>query len=341
MFFNIVSNFVYKRNKIMFRFILKRVLLFIPTILGVLFIVFTINYLTPSDPVYATYGTNITPEDYEARKTEMGLNEPFFVQFYNYVKGAVTGDLGASYSNKRSVMTQIWERAPKTLLLGAIGMAITIIIGIFCGIISATRQKSGLDYALTSISLFFASVPNFWLGLMLIIVFSNLLGWLPATGIRTWTGWILPCVTLGLGPLANVTRITRSSMLDVIRQDYIRTARSKGLNEKQIIYKHALRNALIPVVTVIGFMLSMIMGGSAVIEGIFSFPGIGQMLMTAVSQADYPLIMGSVLFISLFVCVVNLLVDILYGFIDPRIKAQYIGAKKIKKAPSVQKKEAA
>ena len=323
----------------MIRFILKRVLLFIPTVLGVLFIVFTINYYTPSDPVYATYGMNISPEDYAMKREEMGLNDPFFVQFFNYVKNAVRLDLGSSYNNKRPVMDQILERAPKTLLLGAIGIAITVVIGILCGIVSATKQGSALDYTLTTISLIIASMPNFWLGLMLIIVFSHMLGWLPATGIKSWTGWILPCITLGLGPLANVMRITRSSMLDVIRQDYIRTARSKGLTERQIIYKHALRNALIPVVTVIGFMLSMIMGGSAVVEGIFSFPGIGAMLMSAVSLADYPLIMGSVLFISLFVCIVNLLVDILYGFIDPRIKAQYVGVKKKKKKTEQNRKE--
>lgn len=318
----------------MFRFILKRVLLFIPTVLGVLFIVFTINQITPSDPVYATYGTNITQEQYEQRKEEMGLNKPFIVQYVDYVINACKLDLGTSYANKRPVMDQILERAPKTLLLGALGISLTVIIGIFCGIVSATKQKSALDYILTTISLIFASMPNFWLGLMLIIVFSQMLGWLPATGIRTWTGWILPVVTLGLGPLANITRITRSSMLDVIRQDYIRTARSKGLTERQIIYKHALRNALIPVVTVIGFMMSMIMGGSAVVEGIFSFPGIGMMLMSAINQADFPLIQGSVVFISLFVCVVNLAVDILYGFIDPRIKAQYVSVKKVKKTVS-------
>ena len=325
----------------MFRFILKRVLLFIPTVLGVLFIVFTINEITPSDPVYATYGTNMTQEVYEQRKEEMGLNKPFIVRYVDYVINACKLDLGKSYSNKRPVMDQILERAPKTLLLGALGIALTVIIGILCGIVSATKQGTAVDYIVTTISLIFASMPNFWLGLMLIILFSQILGWLPATGIQSWTGWILPVVTLGIGPLANITRITRSSMLDVIRQDYIRTARSKGLTERQIIYKHALRNALIPVVTVIGFMMSMIMGGSAVVEGIFSFPGIGMMLMTAVAQADFPLIQGSVVFISLFVCVVNLVVDILYGFIDPRIKAQYVSVKKVKKAVSQDGKEGA
>ncbi len=277
---------------------------------------------------------NISQEDYDAKYEELGLDEPFFTQFFNYVKGIVTElDLGTSYTNKRPVMDQILERCPKTLALGAIGMLITIVIGIPCGIISATKQRSALDYSVTGVSLFFASVPNFWLALMLVILFAQELKWLPASAryLDDWKSWILPCLTLGLGPLANVTRITRSSMLDVIRQDYIRTARAKGLTERQIIFKHALRNAMIPVITVIGFMLSMIMGGSAVIEGIFSFPGIGAMLMTAIATADYPLILGTIVFISLFVCIINLLVDILYGFIDPRIKAQYLSGKKRKK----------
>jgi peptide/nickel transport system permease protein len=308
----------------MLRFVAKRIALFIPVVLGVLFIIFTINYFTPSDPVYSTLGMNITEEEYQQKSQELGLDKPFTVQFVRYLGNIVRLDLGVSYINKRSVADQIWERAGKTLLLGGIGMLITVAIGIPSGIISATRQYSVLDYSVTGISLFFASMPNFWLALMLIILFTLKLDWLPATDISSWKGWVLPCLTLGLGPLANVTRITRSSMLDVIRQDYIRTAKAKGLSKRATIIKHALKNALIPVITVIGFMLSMIMGGSAVIEGVFSFPGIGAMLVTAISTADYPLIMGSVLFISLFVCIVNLIVDILYGFIDPRIKAQYM-----------------
>jgi peptide/nickel transport system permease protein len=308
----------------MLRFVAKRIALFIPVVLGVLFIIFTINYFTPSDPVYSTLGMNITEEEYQQKSQELGLDKPFTVQFVRYLGNIVHLDLGVSYINKRSVADQIWERAGKTLLLGGIGMLITVAIGIPSGIISATRQYSVLDYSVTGISLFFASMPNFWLALMLIILFTLKLDWLPATDISSWKGWVLPCLTLGLGPLANVTRITRSSMLDVIRQDYIRTAKAKGLSKRATIIKHALKNALIPVITVIGFMLSMIMGGSAVIEGVFSFPGIGAMLVTAISTADYPLIMGSVLFISLFVCIVNLIVDILYGFIDPRIKAQYM-----------------
>ena len=326
----------------MFRYILKRVLLFIPTILGVLFIVFTVNKISSNDPVYGKYGVNMTQEVYEQRREEMGLNKPFIVQYGEYVINACKLDLGISYSLKKPVMTLIVEKAPKTLLLGALGIALTVVVGIVCGIVSATKQGSFVDYLVTTISLIFASMPNFWLGLMLIILFASILGWLPAEGGKeAWQSWILPVITLGIGPLANITRITRSSMLDVIRQDYIRTARSKGLTERQIIYKHALRNALIPVVTVIGFMMSMIMGGSAVVESVFNFEGIGKMLKDAVAQADFPLIQGSVVVIALFVCVINLVVDILYGIIDPRIKAQYASVKKVKKAVPQEEKEGA
>lgn len=322
----------------MFWFIGKRLLLFIPVLFGVVLIVFTINHFTPSDPVYSIMGVNITQEQYDVKYEQLGLNDPFFVQFFNYVKNLITKfDMGTSYSNKRPVAEQILERAPATLKLGLIGIAITIIIGIPCGIISATKQYSALDYSVTTLSLIFASMPNFWLALMMIIVFSLNLKWLPATGIGTWKHWILPCLTIGIGPVASVTRITRSSMLEVIRQDYVRTARAKGLTERDIIWKHALKNALIPVITVVGYMASMIMGGSVVIEAIFSFPGLGNLMMTAITSADYPLVLGSVLFVSVFVCVINLVVDLFYGFIDPRIKAQYTRSSvRMKKKPAVQ-----
>ena len=312
----------------MLKFIAKRVLLFIPVLLGVLFVVFTINYFTPADPVNAILGYNITQEQYDAKYEQLGLDDPFFVQFYNYVKGVVTEfDFGTSYQNKRPVSVQIAERLGVTIKLGAIGLAITVIIGIPFGIVSATRQNSPLDYTVTVLSLFFASLPNFWLALMLIILLSLKAGILPATGINSWKGWIMPCITLGMTPLAAVTRMTRSSMLEVIRQDYIRTAYAKGLTDREVIWKHALKNAMIPVVTTVGYMASMIFGGAVVIESIFSIPGLGMLMQTAITNADYPMVLGSVLVVSFFVCVINLLVDLLYGFLDPRIKAQYTGGK--------------
>lgn len=321
----------------MFKFIVKRLLLFIPVIIGVLFMVFTINYFTPADPVYSIMGYNISQEQYDIKSEQLGLDDPFFVRFYNYVEDVVTRfDLGTSYQNKRSVSEQIIERFPVTLYLGVISIFITIALGIPFGIISATKQRSALDYTVTSVSLFFASMPNFWLALMMILLFSYKLKWLPATGIDTWQHWILPCLTMGLGPVASVTRMTRSSMLDVVRQDYIRTAYSKGLTKREVTWKHALKNALIPVVTVIGYMASMILGGAVVIEAIFNIPGLGMLMQTAITQADYPLVLGSVLVVSIFVCIINLLVDLIYGFIDPRIKAHYTaGARKKKKRAAV------
>ena len=315
----------------MFKFIAKRVLLFVPVLLGVLLVVFTINYFTPADPVYSIMGYSITQEQYDAKYEQLGLDDPFFVQFFNYLKGIVTEfDLGTSYQNKRAVATQIGERLGVTIKLGVIGLAITVLIGIPCGIIAATKQNSPLDYTVSVFSLFLASMPNFWLALMLIIILSLNLGWLPATGINSWKGWVMPCITLGVTPLAGVTRMTRSSMLEVIRQDYIRTAYAKGLTEREVIWRHALKNAMIPVVTVVGQMASMIFGGAVVIESIFSIPGLGMLMQTAITNADYPVVLGSVLVVSFFVCVINLLVDLLYGFLDPRIKAQYTGGKKSK-----------
>lgn len=316
----------------MVKYILKRLLLMIPVLLGVIFIVFTINQLSPGDPVVGLLGSNYTEAQYKAKEVELGLDKPFLVQFVNYVKGIVTEfDLGTSYQTKRPVTKEILERFPTTLKLGLIGVAITVIVGVPFGIVSATKQYSPLDYGVTVVSLFFASMPNFWMALMMIIIFSLNLKWLPATGLDTWKHWILPCLAIGLSPVATVTRITRSSMLDVVRQDYIRTARSKGLNERKIIFRHALKNAIIPVVTVIGMQMGMIMGGSVVIEAIFAIPGLGSLMMSAINGKNYPLIQGIVLFLSMSICIMNLIVDLVYGFIDPRIRAQY-GAKKKKAA---------
>lgn len=306
------------------KYILRRLLALIPVLLGVVFIVFTINQLSPGDPVVGLLGSNYTEEQYQAKEAELGLDKPFLVQFFNYVKGIVTKlDFGTSFQTKRPVTTEILGRFPVTLMLGFIGVLITVIVGVPFGIISATKQYSPIDYGVTIVSLFFASMPNFWMGLMMIIIFSLNLKWLPATGLDTWKHWILPALAIGLPPVATVTRITRSSMLDVIRQDYIRTARSKGLNERAVIMRHALRNAIIPVVTVIGMQMGLIMGGSVVIEAIFAIPGLGSLLMSAINNKDYPLIQGIVLFLSLSIGLMNLLVDIIYGVIDPRIKSQY------------------
>lgn len=326
------------------KYIVKRVLWMIPVLLGVLFIVFTINRLTPGDPVAAILGSNYTQEQYAQKEAEMGLDKPFLVQFANYVKGIVTSfDLGTSYQSRQAVGGEIAKRLPTTLSLGVLGVLVTALIGIPLGIIAATHQNSFFDYTVTVVSMFFASMPNFWMALMMIIIFSLNLHWVPATGLGTWKAWILPVLSLGLSPVASVTRMTRSSMLEVIRQDYIRTARAKGLEEGKVIRRHALKNALINVVTVIGMQMSMIMGGSVIVESIFAIPGLGTYMMQGINTKDYPVVQGCVLVIALSVCIMNLLVDIVYGFIDPRVMAQYTaGKKKKEKAPQdAKQKEAA
>lgn len=321
------------------KFIIKRILWMIPVLLGVLFIVFTINRLTPGDPVAAILGANYTPEQYAQQETAMGLDKPFLVQFVNYVKGIVTEfNFGISYQSRQDVGAEIARRLPTTLAIGVLGVLVTAVIGIPLGIIAANHQNSIFDYIVTVVSMFFASMPNFWMALMMIILFSLNLGWFPATGLDSWKAWILPVLALGLSPVASVTRMTRSSMLEVIRQDYIRTARAKGLAERIITRRHALKNALINVVTVIGMQLSMIMGGSVIIESIFAIPGLGTYMMQGINTKDYPVVQGCVLIIAMSVCVMNLIVDLVYGFVDPRVMAQYTAGKK--KTES-KKKEAA
>ncbi len=326
----------------MIKFIIKRTLWIIPTILGVMLIIFAINELMPGDPAMSALGSNYTEELYQQKREEMGLNDPIAIRYVKYVVGFVTRfDMGESYSSFRPVSKMIGERLGVTIELGLYGSLITIVFGIVIGIISAVKQYSALDYITTVLATFFASMPNFWLALMGVIIFSQNLHLLPAAGLTTWKHWIMPVICVGIGPIALVVRMTRTSMLDVIRQDYIRTARAKGVKERAVIYQHALRNALIPVITVIGMQLSMIFGGSIIVETIFSIPGMGMLLLSAINSRDYTVIQGCVLVLSLAVCIINLLVDVAYAFADPRIKAQYTGdkAKKRRVSGGAEKKE--
>lgn len=312
--------------------------------LGVLLIVFIIMRMAPGDPVLAQLGNHYTQEQYEAKEHALGLDKPVVLQFVDYVKNIVTKfDLGTSYKTNRSVNTEIFSRLPVTLKLALCSCLVTVVLGIPFGIICAVKQYSPADYCVTTFSLFFASIPSFWLGLMLIIIFALKLQWLPASMPSTTTSdiryWILPVVTLGMSTVALLTRFTRSTMLDVVRQDYITTARSKGLKEGRIIFKHALPNALIPIITSLGLQLGMMVAGSVVVENIFSIPGIGNLVTTAVRNQDYPLIQGCVLVLSVLVCLINLLVDIIYGFVDPRIMSMYQTGKK--KRGRLRKAEAA
>ena len=313
----------------MAKYIIKRILLLIPVFLGVTFVIFAIVRLNPADPVLAILGINITDEQYAAKAAELGLDKPFFAQYLIYIKNIVFHlDLGVSYSTGRAVSTMIAERFLTTMKLGLLGILLAMVLGIPFGIVAATRQYSVLDRIVTVASLLFASMPSFFSALLMMLLFALKLRWLPASGLATWKGWIMPVLAVGLSPVAGITRMTRSSMLDVTRQDYVRTARAKGLSERAVIVKHELKNAIIPVLTVVGMQIGSIMAGSVVMENIFSVHGMGSMISKAITDQDYNLVQGSVLVIALFICAVNLVVDIVYAFIDPRIKAQYKSSNK-------------
>lgn len=308
----------------MFQYIVKRILWLIPILLGVTFLVFTIMYLSPGDPAMLILGEGASLENIEALRIEMGLDRSFIVQFLSYVKSVfIDFDLGRSYVSNRVVLDEILVRLPNTLRLASWSILFATLIGIPLGVISATRPYSKTDNFATFISLLGVSMPTFWQGLLLIILFTSILGWLPATGFTSWQQMIMPVFTLATSSMGTITRITRSSMMDVLDQDYIRTSQAKGVSEGLVIFKHALRNALIPVVTVIGLQFGALLGGAVLTETVFSINGIGTLMVNAIRTRDTMMVQGGVLFIAFIFTIVNLCVDILYGYIDPRIKSQY------------------
>ena len=318
----------------MVRYIIKRLLQMILVLIGVMIIVFTLSYLMPGDPVLNQMPDNYTQEQYDEVQHELGLDQPYVVRLGQYIWGVVTRfDLGTSYMTNRAVTASIAERIWITVRLGILGVLLSVILGIPFGVISAVKQKSAVDYTITILAVFLASIPGFWLALEGIVIFSIKLGVLPASGLSTPLHYVLPVLASGMQSLAGITRMTRSSMLEVIRQDYIRTARAKGLREMKIVRKHALKNALIPVITMIGGQVSMIIGGNVIIETIFNIPGLGSLMVTGINNRDYPMIMGITLVIAIFVCCMNLLVDLTYAAIDPRIKAKFSGGNKRRKKP--------
>ncbi len=308
----------------MLKFVGKRLLMMIPVLLGISFVLFAIVEFTPGDPAQLILGEGATREEIEELREEMGLNDNFFVRYVRYVVDAVQGNFGTSYRTGKSVVDEVLPRFPVTLRLAFFGIAGAVIIGIPIGIISAVKQYSKLDMVCTITALTLTSIPTFWLGLMLMLLFALKLGWLPATNVENWTGYILPCVTLTAGTMAMILRMTRSTMLETIRQDYIRTARAKGASTRRIVFKHALRNALLPVITYVGMTFGIQLGGTVIIESVFSVPGMGSLMITSIRMKDSPVLMASVLLAAFCAGLVNLFVDILYSYIDPRIKSQYV-----------------
>lgn len=296
----------------------------IPVLLGVTFIIFAMLSVAPGDPARQILGESATQEQVAAKRVELGLNDPIVVRYGRYVYNIVTkGDMGISYSNGKPVTTALFERFPTTALLAVLSTLLMVVIGLPIGIISAVKQYTWTDNIVRVISMIGVSMPNFWTGLLLIILFALKLGWLPASGFYSPKYWILPAFVIGFNCSAVLMRMTRSSMLECIRQDYIRTARSKGQTERVITMHHVLRNAMIPIVTVVGNQIGYLLGGAIVTEQIFSIPGLGKFIVEAIKSRDYPIVLGGVVLIAVSYSVVNLIVDVIYAFLDPQIKAKY------------------
>lgn len=298
-------------------------------VLGVAILIFTIMYFTPGDPAQIILGASATEDQIFALRETMGLNRPFAAQLISFLKDTFLHlDFGRSYITRSDVAAELFSRMPRTLTLAVICMIISTIIGLPLGIIAATHQDKWQDTLSIALSLIGVSIPGFWLALMLILVFSVKLGWLPAYGIGGFKYYILPCISNSIAAIAINARQTRSSMLDVIRSDYVTTALAKGVSQRDVIYKHALPNALIPIITVIGGNLAGALGGTVIIESIFSIPGIGLYMTNAINSRDYPVVRGSVVVLAIAFSLIMLAVDLFYAFVDPRIKAQYAGGKR-------------
>lgn len=312
----------------MIRYIIKRILQIIPIVLGVSILVFTMLSFAPGDPARLALGVNATQEQLFQFKEEHGLNKPVPVQYINYVKNALQGDLGQSYISKQEISDMIRLRLPNTLRLSLAGIALIVIVQIPLGIALAVKQNTVFDNSMRVVTLVLASMPEFWLGLMLMLLFSVQLRWLPSTGFDTVRHMIMPVICASTYGWASGSRLTRASMLEVIRQDYIKTARAKGLDERVVIRKHALKNALMPTITSIGVEVGFCFGGSIVIEQLFGINGMGRMLVEALRQKDIPVIMGGVIVVAILIALTNLLTDLAYAVVDPRIRSLYIKPKK-------------
>lgn len=308
----------------MHKYIIKRILMLIPILLGVSFIVFSIMQFTPGNPGRTILGAHAPREEVEKLNEELGLNDPFIVRYVTYISGAVRGDFGYSYRTGRPVIDDIARRFPISITLASISIGISLFFGIIIGLISAVKQYSLIDSISVISAMFMSALPEFWLGLMLIVFFVLNLGWFPSSGIGTIKHYVLPSLTLSVLTLGLIIRMMRSTMLEVVRQDYIRTARAKGASEYRVIFKHALKNALIPVITVAGVYFGALLGGTVIVEIVFGIPGVGTHLMNAIRMKDLPVVLASVILIAAAFSLANLIVDLFYAMIDPRIKSQYM-----------------
>lgn len=309
------------KTRLLIKRICIRLLQAIPLLLAVIIVTFLLLSIAPGDPAKIILGANATPEAIAALREELGLNDPLYVQLADFLKGLITRfDFGTSYTSGANVRDEILRTLPVTITLACCGIFFSAVLGILVGVISAVRQYSLTDYTLRIVVMFLVSMPVFWLGLMLMYLFAAKLGWLPPFGWGNFKQAILPVITLTIFPMASITRMTRANMLEVLRQDYIVTAKAKGLSGFTVIFHHALRNAMISVVTVIGVQFAGLLTGALLCETIFAIPGMGRLTITAVYARDYPVIRGAIISASVFVTLVNIAVDVVYTILDPRIK---------------------
>ena len=312
------------------RYLWHRLLLLVPVLLGVSIVVFMVLHLSPGDPAEIMLGTQATQEDLSRLRAELGLTEPLHVQYVHWIAHVARGDLGRSLWMKRPVLGEVLTRFKATLLLTGTALVLSTIIGVLLGVSAATRPNSLLDRLSAVASLFGASMPSFWLGIVLMVTFALWLGWLPASGMYAPYGGgdlrdllahlILPALTLGAASMTIVARLTRSAMLDTLGQDYVRTARAKGVAERGVVLRHGLRNALVPIVTVVGVQVGYLLGGAVLTETVFAWPGVGTLMVQGILARDFPLVQGCVLVVALAFVLVNLAVDLLYVWLDPRIR---------------------
>jgi peptide/nickel transport system permease protein len=298
---------------------LQRILLVIPVLFGVSIAAFMMSHLVPGDPVAVMLGERATAEDTARLREALGLNDPIYVQYFRYVSDAVRGDFGTSIRSGQPVLEEIMDRFPSTLVLTICAVVTAAVVGMTLGILAAVSKRPGVDAGIMGFAMVGISMPTFWSGILLILLFGLRLGWLPIAG-SGWKALILPTVTLAAPAAAVLARMTRSSILEVLGQDYVRTARAKGLRDRLVVLRHVLRNALVPVITIIGLQFGALLGGAVIVESVFSRPGLGRYTITAIQQRDFPQIQGIVLFAAAAYVFVNLAVDLLYAVIDPRIR---------------------
>lgn len=304
----------------------------IPVMIGIAILIFTIMYFSPGDPAASILGIGATQVQIEQKQAEMGLNDPYILQLARFLKQVfIHFDFGVSYFYGTPVIEGLLSRMQYTLVISIICMGLQILIGTPLGVLAAVNQNGFLDRVAMFIALLGVSIPGFWLALMMVVVFAVKLGWLPPYGVGGFEYYIMPCIANCFAGIATQARQTRSSMLEVIRSDYIVTAQAKGLSRNEILLKHALPNGLIPIVTIVGNGMGMMLGGTVVIENVFSIPGIGNYMMNAISSRDYPVVLGGVIFLGFIFSIIMLLVDLVYAFVDPRIKAKYEGQAKMRK----------